>query len=76
VELVITDLAGHSEPRSAADITTALAQAHPGRKIQTTVVRNALEALVAKGHSLRSKQGRSVYYSAPEAAPALGAAGK
>src|SRR5690242_9733207 len=43
VELVVADLAGSSEPRSAAEVTTALAQAHPGRKIQSTVVRNALE---------------------------------
>lgn len=63
VEVVVADLTARSEPRSAAEITTALAQAHPGRKIQTTVVRNTLEALVAKGQALRSKQGRSVYYS-------------
>jgi hypothetical protein len=64
VELVVADLTARSEPRSAAEIATALTQAHPGRKIQTTVVRNTLEALVAKGQALRSKQGRSVYYSA------------
>ncbi|SHM87147.1 hypothetical protein [Actinacidiphila paucisporea] len=72
VELVVADLTGHSEPRSAAEVTTALAGAHPDRKIQTTVVRNTLEALVAKGQSLRSKQGRSVYYSATQTAPAAG----
>jgi cell division septum initiation protein DivIVA len=64
VGLVVADLTGRSEPRSAAEVTTALAQAHPDRKIQNTVVRNTLEALVAKGQALRSKQGRSVYYSA------------
>jgi cell division septum initiation protein DivIVA len=74
VELVIADLTGHSEPRSAAEIATALTQAHPGRKIQTTVVRGTLEALVAKGRGLRSKQGRAVYYSAAEASPAPSAA--
>jgi hypothetical protein len=74
VELVITDLTGHSEPRSAAEITTSLTQSHPDRKMQTTVVRNTLEALVAKGHSLRTKQGRSVYYSAAETAPAASTA--
>nr|WP_272919914.1 hypothetical protein [Streptomyces sp. SID4948] len=68
VELVTADLADHSEPRSASEITTALTHAHPGRKMQTTVVRNTLEALVAKGQSLRSKQGRSVYYSATRTA--------
>ncbi|WP_031517839.1 hypothetical protein [Streptomyces sp. NRRL F-5123] len=64
VELVVADLTGRSEPRSAAEVATALSQAHPGRTIQTTVVRNTLEALVAKGQAQRSKQGRSVYYSA------------
>jgi Penicillinase repressor len=68
VELVIADLAGHSEPRSASEITAALTHAHPDRKMQTTVVRNALEALVAKGLSQRSKQGRSVFYSATQTA--------
>jgi hypothetical protein len=62
-ELAVTDLAAHSEPRSAIEIATALTQAHPDRKIQTTVVRNTLESLVAKGHAVRSKQGRSVFYS-------------
>lgn len=76
VELVTADLAGQTEPRSAAEITTVLAQAHPDRKIQATVVRNTLEALVAKGRGLRSKQGRSVYYSTAEAAPSTDAAGK
>ena len=72
VELVTTDLTEHSEPRSAAEIATALTQAHPERKIQTTVVRGTLEALVAKGRSLRSKQGRAVFYSAAEPAQADG----
>jgi hypothetical protein len=74
-ELAVTDLAGHSTPRSAVEIATALAQAHPDRKIQTTVVRNTLESLVAKGHAVRSKQGRSVYYSSgAEGVPAAAAA--
>ncbi|MFI0724427.1 hypothetical protein [Streptomyces sp. NPDC021224] len=64
VELVVAELTGRSEPRSAAEIATALTESHPGRTIQTTVVRNTLEALVAKGQAQRSKQGRSVYYSA------------
>lgn len=70
VELVTAALTGHSEPRSAAEVGTALVQEHPKRKIQPTVVRNTLEALVAKGQALRSKQGRSVYYTASESAPA------
>ncbi len=76
VELVLGDLTGHSEPRSAAEITTSLTQAHPDRKIQAPVVRSTLEALVAKGQSLRAKQGRSVYYSAAEATAAAGTSGK
>lgn len=78
VELVTAHLTGQGEPRSAAEVGTSLTQAHPGRKIQTTVVRNTLEALVAKGQALRSKQGRSVYYSSPEvsAAPESAAAAK
>ncbi|SEG85311.1 hypothetical protein SAMN05216223_11633 [Actinacidiphila yanglinensis] len=77
VELVTADLlTEHSEPRSAAEVTTSLAQTHSDRKIQTTVVRNALEALVAKGQALRSKQGRAVYYSAAETTPAADAPAK
>jgi hypothetical protein len=72
VELVIADLTGHSEPRSATEITTALTHTHPTRKMQTPVVRNTLEALVSKGQSLRTKQGRSVYYSAAPAADTAG----
>jgi hypothetical protein len=69
VALVAAELAGKSEPRSAAEVGMSLTQACPGRKIQTTVVRNTLEALVAKGQALRFKQGRSVYYLAPETTP-------
>lgn len=53
-----------SEPRSAAEIAAALAQAHPGRDIKPTVVRTTLEGLVAKGQAHRAKQGASVFYSA------------
>ncbi|WP_405385904.1 hypothetical protein OG596_37555 [Streptomyces sp. NBC_01102] len=61
-------LAGQSEPKSAAEVSAALAGAHPQRKVQATVVRNALEQGVARGLLERSKQGRSVYYS-PVTAP-------
>ncbi|MFJ4963316.1 hypothetical protein ACIP6P_12865 [Streptomyces sp. NPDC088729] len=72
-ELITDHLAGQGEPRSAAEITTALAEAHPDRKVQVTVVRNTLEQGVAHGLLERSKQGRSVFYSpaaAKDAAPA------
>ncbi|MFF5370192.1 hypothetical protein [Streptomyces sp. NPDC013187] len=65
VELIRRHLAEQKEPRSAAEISTALGQAHPGRDISPKVVRVTLEGLVAKSGAERSKQGRSVFYSAP-----------
>ncbi|MGC0344075.1 hypothetical protein [Streptomyces sp. SLBN-8D4] len=71
VDLVREHLTGQDEPRSAAEITTALEQLHPGRTVKTTVVRTTLEGLVAKSQAQRTKQGKSVYYTAPDtAAPA------
>ncbi|MEU6368673.1 hypothetical protein ABZ876_23760 [Streptomyces sp. NPDC046931] len=67
VELVRRHLAEQSEPRSAAEVATALGQVHPERGIKTTVVRTTLEGLVARNQAQRSKQGTSVYYSAPDA---------
>ncbi|WP_406134681.1 hypothetical protein [Streptomyces sp. NBC_01089] len=62
LELVSSCLAGHSEPKSSTEVAAAVAQAHPERGVQVTVVRNALEQGVARGVIERSKQGRSVYY--------------
>ncbi|MFC9105528.1 hypothetical protein ACWEWL_29300 [Streptomyces rochei] len=73
VELVRRHLVAQSEPRSAAEVSAALAQDHPERPVRTTVVRNTLEGLVAKQQAQRIKQGSSVYYTAigaPEPAPA------
>ncbi|ALV38264.1 hypothetical protein [Streptomyces sp. CdTB01] len=71
VDLVREHLTGQSEPRSAAEITTALEQLHPERTVKTTVVRTTLEGLVAKSQAQRTKQGKSVYYTASDtAAPA------
>ncbi|WP_225078776.1 hypothetical protein [Streptomyces sp. CoT10] len=64
-ELVRRHLTEQSEPRSAAEIATALGQAHPDRDIKTNVVRTTLENLVARSQAQRSKQGTSVYYTAP-----------
>ena len=64
VELIRDHLARQSEPLSAAEITTALAQAHPDRTIKPTVVRTTIEGLVAKGRTQRTKQGTSVFYTA------------
>ncbi len=68
VELIRRHLAESKEPRSAAEISTALGQAHPHRQITTKVVRVTLEGLVAKSQAERSKQGKSVFYTgaAPE----------
>ncbi|WTW98860.1 BlaI/MecI/CopY family transcriptional regulator [Streptomycetaceae bacterium NBC_01309] len=63
-ELIRSHLTAQPEPRSAAEITTALTQAHPDRNVKATVVRTTVEGLVAKGRVERSKQGNSVFYSA------------
>ncbi|GAB2755678.1 hypothetical protein [Streptomyces bullii] len=67
VDLVRQHLTEQSEPRSAAEIATALHQAQPERNIKTTVVRGTLENLVAKGQVQRTKQGTSVFYTTPDA---------
>lgn len=67
VDLVRGHLAEQGEPRSAAEIAEALGAAHPGRAVKTTVVRSTLEGLVARNRARRSKQGTSVFYSAPDA---------
>ncbi|MET8081521.1 hypothetical protein [Streptomyces sp. NPDC005303] len=67
VELVRTHVEQQSEPRSAAEISSALGQAHPERNIKTTVVRTTLEGLVAKNHVHRTKQGSSVFYTSAAA---------
>ncbi|WP_030897035.1 hypothetical protein [Streptomyces sp. NRRL S-474] len=69
VELIRRHLAEQTEPRSAAEIATALSEAHPGRDITAKVVRVTLEGLVAKSQAERSKQGRSVFYTAPASEP-------
>lgn len=68
VDLVREHLAGQSEPRSATEIAAALGRQHPERTVKTTVVRTTLEGLVAKGQAQRAKQGRSVFYTTPDAA--------
>ncbi|MEU5345906.1 MULTISPECIES: BlaI/MecI/CopY family transcriptional regulator [unclassified Streptomyces] len=66
VELIHSHLGRQSEPRSSAEISTALAEAHPDREIKPKVVRTTVEGLVAKGHVQRTKQGSSVFYTAAE----------
>ncbi|MGW4566047.1 BlaI/MecI/CopY family transcriptional regulator [Streptomyces sp. NPDC004561] len=67
VELVRSHLAQQSEPRSAAEVTTALGETHPERATKATVVRTTLEGLVAKNLAQRSKQGSSVFYTSSDA---------
>ncbi|WP_237330397.1 hypothetical protein [Streptomyces sp. BA2] len=72
VELIHSHLGQRNEPRSAAEITTALTWACPERTIKTTVVRTTVEGLVAKGRAHRTKQGSSVFYTTatPAGSPA------
>ncbi|ANS70479.1 regulatory protein [Streptomyces lincolnensis] len=67
VDLVRRHLGEQREPRSAAEIATALGAAHPERGVKTTVVRTTLEGLVAKTQAHRTKQGSSVFYTAADA---------
>ncbi|BDH12557.1 hypothetical protein [Streptomyces hygroscopicus] len=61
------------QPRTVTELTKLLAQEHPDHTAPETAVRNTLEtSLVAKGLAHRSKQGRSVFYSLPAAAPEAG----
>ncbi|MFE2292751.1 hypothetical protein [Streptomyces sp. NPDC059452] len=69
-ELITAYLAGEGEPRSATEVAAGLTEAHPERTVQVTVVRNTLEQGVAQGLLERSKQGRSVFYSAVSTVPA------
>ncbi|MGW9597520.1 hypothetical protein ACWHLZ_45535 [Streptomyces chartreusis] len=69
VELIRRHLLELKEPRSAAEISAALGQAHPERQFTTQVVRVTLEGLVAKSQAERTKQGRSVFYTAPAPKP-------
>ncbi|GAA2313532.1 hypothetical protein OKJ48_19820 [Streptomyces kunmingensis] len=68
VTLVQEFLKQQTEPRSAAELTDALAAAHPDRTFKKPVVRTTVEGQVAKGLAQRSKQGSSVFYSSPEQA--------
>ena len=73
VDLIRGHLEQQSEPRSAAEISSALTQAHPDRSIKTTVVRTTLEGLVAKSQAQRTKQGSSVFYTAAVASESAAA---
>ncbi|MFJ8762823.1 hypothetical protein [Streptomyces cyaneofuscatus] len=63
LELANAHLTAQNEPKSAAEVSSALTEAHPERAVQVAVVRNTLEQGVAQGLFERSKQGRSVFYN-------------
>ncbi|MET9669386.1 hypothetical protein ABZY19_29090 [Streptomyces sp. NPDC006475] len=67
-DLIHTHLTGQSEPRTAQEITKALAEAHPGRNVNVNLVRTTTERLVGRSRVERVKQGSTVYYTAQTAA--------
>jgi hypothetical protein len=70
-DLVAGELKRRGEPCSSNDVATALARAHPGRRIKEPAMRHALEALVRQGRARRAKRGSRVFYlSAGTPAPA------
>ncbi|MFE0627589.1 hypothetical protein ACFW3D_11505 [Streptomyces sp. NPDC058864] len=76
--LVADVLAADEEPRMVSEFVEALAKRHPDRSAPSApVVRNALEALVAKGLAERSRRQGSVFYTpvTPSAGTGAGAAG-
>ncbi|MFI1801203.1 hypothetical protein ACH427_28185 [Streptomyces sp. NPDC020379] len=66
-ELVLGLLGRHHQPRMVSEVVNELTQAHPERVASTQVVRNTVEALVAKGRLERERKQGSVFYTAPGA---------
>ncbi|MGW4386577.1 hypothetical protein [Streptomyces sp. NPDC004685] len=62
-ELLTELLAASDEPRPAKELREELLEKHPDRTPTPQVVRNTLEALVAKGRIRRHRQQRSVMYT-------------
>lgn len=66
---ILMELLGtYREPRLAKELRDELLTKHPDRAPTPQVVRNTLEALVAKGRIRRHKQQRSVMYSLVQSA--------
>ncbi|MFD9533856.1 hypothetical protein [Streptomyces sp. NPDC060010] len=63
-ELIHQHLTGQTEPKTAAEISQALAVAHPDRSLNDNLVRTSTERLVARSLVERAKQGSTVYYTA------------
>jgi hypothetical protein len=57
-------LSSTHEPRMVSEVVKTLAEQHPDRAASTPVVRNTLEALVAKGLAERERKQGSVFYTA------------
>ncbi|WP_460110819.1 BlaI/MecI/CopY family transcriptional regulator [Streptomyces sp. YKOK-J1] len=70
VDLIRHHLIEQKEPRSAAEVSKELSDAHPDRTISSNVVRTSLENLVARSLVQRNKQGSSVFYTASARAQA------
>lgn len=71
--LIHQHLSAQKEPKTAGEITQALAAAHPERLLNGNLVRTTTERLVARSLVERSKQGSTVYYTA---VPSEGTAGE
>ncbi|MFE1955735.1 hypothetical protein ACFW9D_35300 [Streptomyces sp. NPDC059524] len=65
-DLLAELLGRYEEPRLAKELREELLEKHPDRTPTPQVVRNTLEALVAKGRIQRHKQQRSVMYTLVE----------
>ncbi|MFF9340343.1 MULTISPECIES: hypothetical protein [unclassified Streptomyces] len=65
-DLLMELLGAYEEPRLAKELRDELLAQHPDRNPTPQVVRNTLEALVAKGRIRRHKQQRSVMYTLVE----------
>ncbi|WP_351234792.1 hypothetical protein [Streptomyces sp. NPDC002133] len=56
-----------SDPKTAGELVTALAEAHPKRAVTNTqLVRNALNTLIRNSRAERHQQGTAVFFTAPE----------
>ncbi|WP_405594590.1 hypothetical protein OG741_02370 [Streptomyces sp. NBC_01410] len=67
-DLVHQHLSGQTEPRTAAEIAKALAEAQPERNINDNLVRTTTERLVARSKVVRAKQGATVFYTTAKSA--------
>ncbi|MDX3072575.1 hypothetical protein [Streptomyces sp. MI02-7b] len=63
VSLLEEILSTSHEPRMVSEVVNILTEQHPDRAAKTQVVRNTLEALVAKGLAERTRKQGSVFYT-------------